>query len=105
MEATGQTPMLIWLGVLIAPPLLFGIWMRIKLMFTEQGEEFLVDREVAKTKGEYDTPYYLREEHGEARADGHELRKRIVKMFNATSLTAQVTKAHVQLAVDQGNAF
>ena len=67
METTEQTTMLIWLGALVAPPLLFGVWMRIKLMFTDQGEEFLVDRELAKTKGEYDTPYYLREEHGEAR--------------------------------------
>ena len=67
MEATAQNIFLIWLGALLAPPLAFGIWMRIKLMFTEQGEEFLVDREVAKTDAYWDTPYRLREQHGESR--------------------------------------
>ena len=67
MEAAAQNVFLIWLGALIAPPLAFGIWMRIKLMFTGQGQDFLVDREVAKTDAYYDTPYYRREEHGETR--------------------------------------
>ena len=67
METTEQTIMLTWLGALVAPPLLFGVWMRIKLMFTEQGEEFLVDREVERFNAEYNTPLYLREEQGEIR--------------------------------------
>ena len=67
MEATAQNVFLIWLGALLAPPLAFGIWMRIKLMFAEQGQEFLVDREVAKTDAYYDTPHYRREEFGEQR--------------------------------------
>ena len=67
MEAAAQNVFLIWLGALIAPPLLFGIWMRVKLMFTDQGNEFLVDREVAKTDAEYNTPYHRREEFGEMR--------------------------------------
>ena len=59
--------MLIWLGALVAPPLLFGVWMRIKLMFTDQGREFLGDREVERFNAEYDTPLYLREDQGKTR--------------------------------------
>lgn len=83
METTEQTTMLIWLGALVAPPLLFGVWMRIKLMFSEQGKEFLGDREVERFNAEYETPLYLREDQGETRGKIARARKDVEALGGA----------------------
>jgi len=67
MESNGDTAVMIWLAALLAPPVLFGIWMRVKLMTTEEGESFLVTRELAKLQAEHATPVHLRDKVGEAR--------------------------------------
>ena len=45
-----ETMLIIWLGLLIAPPILFGVWMQIKMMGTEGGQEYFDDRSRAKLK-------------------------------------------------------
>lgn len=50
MENPNETLVMAWLGLLLAPPILFGLWMRFKLYQSEQGEAFLVDREVADSR-------------------------------------------------------
>ena len=67
MEFNHDTAVMIWLAALLAPPVLFGIWMRVKLMTTEEGESFLVTRELARIRAEHAAPVHLRDEVGEAR--------------------------------------
>lgn len=67
MKPSGDTVVMLWLAALVAPPIVFGLWIRVKLMLTEEGSDFLVQREIAKTRGEWQTPYHRREEFGEAR--------------------------------------
>ena len=67
MMPTGDTLVIVWLAALVAPPIIFGIWMRVKLMLSEEGSDFLVEREIAKTRGEWETPYHLRDQFGETR--------------------------------------
>lgn len=50
-----ETVFLVWLGALVAPPILFGVWMRLKLASSEEGEEFLIQREVEKINYEKKT--------------------------------------------------
>lgn len=49
-----ETLILTFMGLLVAPPILFGVWMRIKLMGSEQGQEFLINRETARMDAEDD---------------------------------------------------
>ena len=58
---------MLWLVALVDPPILFGIWVRVKLALTEEGSDFLIDREIEKTRGEWETPYHRREQFGEER--------------------------------------
>ena len=67
MNLSGDTLILIWLGALIAPPLLFGLWLRVKLMLTDQGTEFLADRELERIRAKWETPRRLRDQLGETR--------------------------------------
>ena len=67
MMPTGDTLVMVWLAALVAPPIIFGIWMRVKLMLSEEGSDFLVEREIAKTRGEWETPHYLRDQFGDTR--------------------------------------
>ena len=65
MKTSSDTIVMIWLVALVAPPILFGIWIRVKLALTEGGSDFLVDREIEKNRGEWETPFRLRERFGE----------------------------------------
>lgn len=65
METANDTAIMIWLGALVAPPILFGIWIRVKLALTDEGLDFLADREIEKTRAKWNTPYRFRERFGE----------------------------------------
>jgi len=67
MSMDGETIVMIWLAVLVAPPMLFGIWMRVKLMASEEGHDFLVEREMSQWRAEHQTPVHMRDTHGEMR--------------------------------------
>ncbi len=67
MELSNDTVVMVWLGALVAPPILFGIWLRVKLALSEEGHDFLVARELEKSRGELSTPYRRREQFGEQR--------------------------------------
>ena len=47
MEGVSETEFFVWLGALTVPLIAYGIWMRIKLMRSDEGEKFLQDREMA----------------------------------------------------------
>ena len=42
-----ETMFITWLAFMIVPILLYGIWMRIKMMGSDEGTQFLIDRELA----------------------------------------------------------
>ena len=67
MNLDHETLVMIWLAALLAPPILFGVWMRIKLMGFEEGHNFLVDREMAQLHAERETPVHMQDTHGEIR--------------------------------------
>lgn len=47
METVSETEFYLWFGAFGVPLLVYGIWMRIKLMRSDEGEKFLQDREMA----------------------------------------------------------
>ena len=52
MEGSSEIEFFVLLGALAGPPFVYGIWMQIKMMGSEEGRKFLCDRQGASYKAE-----------------------------------------------------